>query len=77
MNAIESNDQRNQDREELADALSAAAGAWARYGLSVGRRALEVASETLDRTARVLGDLADDVSAEGEERGRRLARPRS
>ncbi len=64
---IETNDRdAAETREELVDALSGAATAWAKYGLSVGRLALEAASETLGQTARVLGNLADDIERGGD-----------
>jgi hypothetical protein len=45
--------------EELARKLGAVGAAWARYGLTVGRAALETSAETLRTTSDLLGTVAD------------------
>ena len=47
--------------DSLLDALRSVGGAWARYGLSVGRAALETSARTLETTASALGDLAEAI----------------
>jgi hypothetical protein len=42
----------------IADELTALASTWARYGLSVGRLALETSSRSLAGVAELLGTLA-------------------
>ena len=48
-----------EEHDSLIDALRAVGGAWARYGLSVGRAALETSARTLETTANALGNLAE------------------
>jgi len=50
-----------KDRDALVTALLSVGGAWARYGLSVGRSALETSARTLETTAAALGDMAERI----------------
>ena len=50
---------KNEKHERLIEALTIAGSAWARYGLTVGRAALETAARSLEATAGALGTLAD------------------
>jgi hypothetical protein len=59
MNAIQTETQKKH--EQLLGALAAVGGAWARYGLTVGRTALETSARTLEATATALGQLAEAV----------------
>jgi hypothetical protein len=43
--------------------------AWARYGLTVGRMALETSATTLNKTATLLGDLAQTLARKDETQG--------
>ncbi|MCC6215812.1 MAG: hypothetical protein IT376_13185 [Polyangiaceae bacterium] len=57
------NDPQSTD-DELRDATRAVVGigaAWARYGLTMGRAAVETSARSLEATARLLGALADAV----------------
>lgn len=47
--------------EKLTESLFALGAAWARYGLSVGKLALETSAKTLEGTSKVLGHLADTL----------------
>ena len=38
---------------------------WARYGLNVGKMALETSATTLQKTAVMLGNLAETLGADG------------
>jgi hypothetical protein len=42
--------------------------AWARYGLTVGKMALETSATTLSKTASWLGDLAQTLARQSEAR---------
>jgi hypothetical protein len=50
-------------RERLVSALTSLGSAWARYGLTVGRTALENSARSLQITATALGKLADTIDA--------------
>jgi len=50
-----------KDRDALVTALLSVGGAWARYGLSVGRSALETSARTLETTAAALGEMAERI----------------
>jgi hypothetical protein len=50
-----------KDHDALFSALRAAGGAWARYGLTLGRTALETSARTLQTTAVALGELAETI----------------
>lgn len=55
--------------EELHDATRAVVGlgaAWARYGLTMGRAAVETSARSLEATARLLGALADVIDRRRE-----------
>ncbi len=47
-----------QQPQDLVDAVVDIGASWARYGLSVGKLALQTSARTLETTAAVLGDLA-------------------
>lgn len=47
--------------QDAATALVELGGAWARYGLTIGRMAVETSARSLDVTAKVLGALAETV----------------
>lgn len=45
--------------EEIARRLGSVGAAWARYGLTIGRAALETSAETLRTTSELLGTVSD------------------
>ena len=45
--------------ETLVDAVFDIGLAWAEFGVSQGRRALETSAKTLEKVAQTLGDLQD------------------
>ena len=45
--------------------------AWARYGLTVGKMALETSATTLNKTASWLGDLAQTLARQADARADR------
>ena len=53
--------------DSLLGALRTVGGAWARYGLSVGRIALETSAGTLETTASALGDIAEAIERRQKE----------
>lgn len=55
-------------RSELLGALVNIGGVWARYGLKVGRMALESSAETLQATAQSLEGIAERLEDEREDR---------
>lgn len=63
---------KTEDRDALLSALCAMGSAWAHYGLTIGRTALETSAQTLQKTAVALGQLAEAIerrrSPEPEER---------
>lgn len=54
-------------RERLVSALTSLGTAWARYGLTVGRTALETSARSLQVTATALGKLAETIDAPSEQ----------
>jgi hypothetical protein len=42
---------------------------WAKYGLSIGRQALETSAKSLSKTADMLGQIADAVDAKKQPEG--------
>jgi hypothetical protein len=48
-----------REPETLVDAVFDIGLAWAEFGVSRGRRALETSAKTLERVAQTLGDLQD------------------
>ena len=65
-------EQEKKNAEQLADhaqngalvrKLVGVGAAWARYGLTIGRAALETSAETLRTTSSILGDVADQIDA--------------
>jgi hypothetical protein len=57
-----------KDHAKLVDALYNVGGAWARYGLSVGRAALETSAVTLRNTAAALGEISEALERRTRER---------
>ncbi len=53
-------------REAVVDSLVSLGSVWARYGLSVGRQALETSAKTLESTAKVLGAIAESMEIKRE-----------
>jgi hypothetical protein len=51
----------DQDKKAIAAAFRAVGSAWARYGLTVGRAALESSAKSLQVTATALGQLAEAI----------------
>ena len=51
------------DFEKMAHGLAAIGMSWARYGLTVGKSALETSAKTLRHTADALGQLKDKLHA--------------
>ncbi|MBI5535148.1 MAG: hypothetical protein HY898_20645 [Deltaproteobacteria bacterium] len=78
MNPSESNDAAGVTERAIRD-LTVIGRTWARYGLTVGRMALETSAITLQKTASVLGDLStamkDAQSEEPKEPPRAEPRP--
>jgi hypothetical protein len=58
MNAT-SDTSRHEDTKEIVDNLMQLGAVWARYGLRVAQASLTASSQTLDTTARALGNLAE------------------
>lgn len=58
-------DSKQLDVQELFNRLQGVGVTWARYGLNLGKSALETSAETLKTTAATLGDLAQKFGAEG------------
>lgn len=54
-------DTTRTELNETAQKLVELGGAWARYGLTIGRLAIENSARSLDVAARALGALADVV----------------
>ncbi len=54
-------------RERLVSALTSLGTAWARYGLTVGRTALETSARSLQITATALGKLAETIDARADQ----------
>jgi hypothetical protein len=48
-----------KEAETLVDAVFDIGLAWAEFGVSQGRRALETSAKTLEKVAQTLGDLQD------------------
>jgi len=57
-----------KDHEKLVNALFNVGGAWARYGLGLGRAALETSAVTLRNTATALGEISDAIERRARER---------
>lgn len=55
----ESNRPKNEDTREIVESLMDLGAVWARYGLRVAQASLSASSQTLDTTARALGNLAE------------------
>jgi hypothetical protein len=53
--------------EAVAHDLVELGSVWARYGLSIGRQALEASAKSLTHTANLLGQLADAVDGKKPE----------
>jgi hypothetical protein len=51
----------DSDKKAVAAAFRAVGSAWARYGLTVGRAALESSARSLQVTATALGQLAEAI----------------
>lgn len=66
MDKSETNVDWKEEGRELAGSLVGIGGAWARYGLTVGRMALETTAASLQATASSLGGLADRIDDELE-----------
>jgi len=68
--------QKNETKQEVEAILGNLVGigtSWARYGLTVGRSALETSAKTLTSTAEVLGQLAkqfEEKAAKAETQGK-------
>jgi hypothetical protein len=54
------------DTEEIVGALYSVGSAWARYGLTVGRAALETSARSLEVTASALGQIAEALEQRQE-----------
>jgi hypothetical protein len=52
-------DKKEPQTETLVDAVFDIGLAWAEFGVSQGRRALETSAKTLEKVAQTLGDLQD------------------
>ena len=50
-----------KEAETLVDAVFDIGLAWAEFGVSQGRRALETSAKTLEKVAQTLGDLQDKL----------------
>lgn len=57
MSTTESNE-LHKDVESLVQNIVGIGAAWARYGLTVGKTALETSAKTLTTTAQILGDVS-------------------
>jgi hypothetical protein len=57
MSTTESNE-LHKDVESIVHNIVGIGAAWARYGLTVGKTALETSAKTLTETARILGDVS-------------------
>jgi hypothetical protein len=55
------NNDFDQDKKAIATAFRAVGSAWARYGLTVGKAALESSAKSLQVTATALGQLAEAI----------------
>ncbi len=53
-----------REHHELVEALVDVGAAWARYGLDLGRLALETSAKTLGTTASALGTIAKNLEPE-------------
>jgi len=53
----------DSDRRAVVNAFRAVDSAWARYGLNVGRAALETSARSLQVTATALGQLAEAIES--------------
>ena len=54
-------DENLNEKTAVTNALRAVGSAWARYGLTVGRAALESSARSLQVTAIALGQLAEAI----------------
>lgn len=62
MTANQVNETTEPKLSELLTSLSNVGIAWARYGLTVGRVALETHAKALDATAKAVGNLANALN---------------
>jgi hypothetical protein len=70
------NQQKTENRDPLVSSLVSVGSAWARYGLSVGRAALETSAQTLRTTAEALGKLADTLEQRAEAQAEGIGEPK-
>ena len=73
--------EKNDRIDAISNDLVELGATWAKYGLAVGRQALEASAKSLTKTASLLGQIADAVdgkkpASEGEAKGAALS-PRS
>lgn len=59
---VTSSEPANPATEKLVHDLFNVGALWASHGLTIARSSLEASSETLKRTASVIGDLAETFS---------------
>jgi hypothetical protein len=56
--SLDGNPSPSTQARDIIDNLVDIGATWARYGLNVGKTALETSAKTLNTSAEVLGDLA-------------------
>ena len=71
--------EKNDRIDAISRDLVELGATWAKYGLAVGRQALEASAKSLTKTASLLGQIADAVdgkkpASEGEAKGAALSR---